>query len=87
MGDFNMVEWLEDKEKQIVERIEDLAVNGKPEDAVKLKANATLWGRIRPERTKMEVDVANKSPYELLMRKINGENKEGLGDSKDEGES
>lgn len=72
MDDFNMVEWLEKKEKEIVERIEVLAKSGSNDDAVKLKANATLWGRIRPERTKMEVDVANKSPYELLLKNLGG---------------
>lgn len=78
MAEFNAIEYLEGMYKATIDRIESLARDGKPEDAVKLKANSTLLNKLLPDRTKMELDIASKSPYEMLLRNLeNGEDKAG----------
>jgi hypothetical protein len=58
--------YLESKQKEILDRIIDLSVNGENTDSVKLKANVTLLNKLVPDRTKMELDIKSKAPYDML---------------------
>jgi len=66
------VEYVEMKQKALIDRIDTLGVSGKPEDAVKLKANAILLNKIMPDLTKNEVKIT-VSPYERIKRALEEE--------------
>lgn len=66
----NAIEYLEGKHKEIIGRIEELSKTGKNEDSVKLKANVTLLNKILPDRTKMELDLKSKAPYDMLREAL-----------------
>ena len=68
--DFDIIEYLEEMEKSVVDRIVDISMTGKESDAVRLKANTTLLNKLLPDRTKMEVDVRSAAPYDKLLEKL-----------------
>lgn len=68
--DFDAITYLEHKIKEVIERIEGLAVLSEPKDSVKLKANIALLNKILPDRTKMDLDIKNSAPYELLKKHL-----------------
>lgn len=74
--DFNVVIYLEQLQKQIVDRIVRLSEEGTERDAVKLKANQVLLNKLVPDRTKLDVDIRSQAPYEKIMEQLNKEGKD-----------
>ena len=66
----NAIDYLEEKEKEIFDKIWVLAEQGKMDDAVKLKALQGLFNKIRPDRTKLDLDVKSTAPYEVLLKNL-----------------
>lgn len=62
----NAIVYLEEKQKEIIDRILELSKSGKNEESVKLKANVTLLNKLVPDRTKMELDLKSQAPYDML---------------------
>ncbi len=67
------LEYLEHKKKQVIEKIEALADSGTQYDAVKLKALQVLLNKVMPDRTKLDVDIKNNAPYDMLMKNLKGD--------------
>ena len=66
----NALDYLEGKQKEVLEGIWSLAQIGEPSDAVKLKALTTMLNKLVPDRTKMELDVKSTAPYETLLKNL-----------------
>jgi hypothetical protein len=66
----NAIDYLEEKEKEVFEKIWTIACEGQADDSVKLKALQGLYNKIRPDRTKLDLDVKSQAPYEALMRNL-----------------
>jgi hypothetical protein len=71
--DFNMIEYLEGFQKKTIDNIQKIAEDGTEKDAVKLKANQVLLNKLLPDRTKMDLDIHNMSPYEFWKKKVGDE--------------
>lgn len=63
-------DYLEQREREIFNAIWEIGQNGKPDDNVKLKALTKLYDKIRPDRTKMEMDIKVQAPYDLLLKNL-----------------
>ncbi len=59
--------------KEYIADIEYIAKHGTNDDSTKLKACTVLLNKIMPDRTKMDVDIKNQAPYEILMKQLKGE--------------
>jgi len=71
------VKYLEGIEMGIIKRIEGIAKGGTLEDAVKLRANQALWGKIGGDRTvKSDSGDLEESPYEAILRRLERKDKE-----------
>ena len=69
MGE-SALDYLELKQKAIIDNIWALAQSSEPQDAVKLKANTVLLNKLVPDRTKMELDLKSQAPYEMLKKAL-----------------
>ena len=67
---FNVIDYLEEKEKDIFNKIWTIACEGQSDDAVKLKALMGLYNKVRPDRTKLDLDVKSTAPYEALLKNL-----------------
>jgi hypothetical protein len=66
-------EYLETRKLQIINQIEKISKNGKPEDNVKLKALQILLNKVIPDKTRHELSVEAESPYQVLLRHLKNE--------------
>lgn len=66
----NAIDYLEEKEKEIFDKIWKVACDGQSDDSVKLKALQGLYNKIRPDRTKLDLDVKSTAPYEALLKNL-----------------
>ena len=74
----NAIDYLDEMEMEVFGNIMNLARKGKPSDAVRLKANMAVYNKIRPDRTKLDLDVKCTAPYEVLVKNlINKEESDG----------
>jgi hypothetical protein len=69
------VEYIEKKQRAIIDRVEGIACSGRLEDAVKLKANLALLNKVLPDIQKSEVTVTI-SPYQRILNALEGKNDE-----------
>jgi len=73
-------EILEEKEGEIINLYWKIAREGSSEDNVREKALKTMWGKLRPDRTRHEIAGDITSPYEKLekaMRELEKKDKAG----------
>ena len=68
--DFNMIVYLEKFQKKVIDKIVTLSETGTEKDSVKLKANQAILNKLLPDRTKMDLDVKNNAPYEILLKQL-----------------
>ena len=68
--DFNVIDYIEKFQKRTVNKILKLSESGTEKDSVKLKANLAILSKLVPDRTKMELDMRNSAPYDLLKKHL-----------------
>ncbi len=68
--DFNIVEYLEQFQKDVVDRLVDLSINGDKDAAVKLKANQILFNKFIPDKQKLELtgDMDPMSKIQAMIK-------------------
>jgi hypothetical protein len=68
--DFNVMDYLEKIQKQTVDNIIELSNTGTEKDSVRLKANQVILNKLVPDRTKMDLDIKNNAPYDVLLKSL-----------------
>ena len=66
----NAIDYLNEKEMEVFNKIWVIACEGQSDDAVKLKALMGLYNKVRPDRTKLDLDVKSTAPYEALLKNL-----------------
>lgn len=57
-------------EQEVVNNIYAIGRVGTNDDSTKLKAWHILFNKIRPDKTRLDIHIKSKAPYELIMKAI-----------------
>lgn len=64
------LDYLDVKEKEIFTHIYNIGLTGTNDDSTRLKALTTLFGKIRPDKTRLDVSMKSVAPYDTIMNAI-----------------
>lgn len=63
-------DYLAAMEQEVVKNIYDIGKEGTNDDSTRLNAWKVLFNKIRPDKTRLDISIKSRAPYDLIMQAI-----------------